>query len=67
LYTSGQWGRPAASGDFQRAFDAVNTGNRGAGKKDDAAGRRNKPKNSPKTLDKLFDQWVYGISDTKSR
>lgn len=67
LYTSGQWGRPAASGDFQRAFDAVNTGDRGAGKKDDPAGRRNKPKNSPKTLDKLFDQWVYGISDTKSR
>jgi aminopeptidase N len=68
LYTSDQWGRAATSEDLQKAFDAANTGNRGTGKKVGAPGRRNNPQNSPKTLDSLFDLWVYGIiPNTKSK
>ena len=63
VYTSDQWGQSATSQDLQKAFDAVNTASRSAGKKGGAPGR----KNSPKTLDSLFDLWVYGIPNTKSK
>jgi aminopeptidase N len=62
LYTSGQWGRAVTSEDFQRAFDAVNRGNRGTGKKNGGtAPHKTNAKTSAKTLDNLFDLWVYGI------
>jgi aminopeptidase N len=67
LYTSDQWGQAATSEDFQRAFDAVSAGGRGADRKGGAPGRRSQPKSSPKSLDNLFDMWVYGVTDTKSK
>jgi hypothetical protein len=60
------WGQSAASEDFQKAFDAANTGSRTTAKKAES-GRKDNPKNSPKTLDNLFDLWVYGVSNTNSR
>jgi aminopeptidase N len=71
LYTSDQWGHTASSEDLQKAFDAVNTGNRSAAKNGDgASGRKNKKssaKNAGTPLDNLFDLWVYGIPNTTSR
>jgi aminopeptidase N len=66
LYTREQWGQAATSEDLQKAFDAVNTGNPSAAKKDRASRRKNNSKNNTKPLDKLFDLWVYGIPETKS-
>lgn len=40
LYTSDQWGKAATSEDFQRAFDAEDTGAAGAGKKAARRGAR---------------------------
>jgi len=57
LYTSEQWDQAATSEDFQKAFEAINRGNRTTGKKGVVAVR----KNGAKTLDNLFDLWVYGI------
>jgi aminopeptidase N len=69
LYTSEQWGHAAASEDLQRAFDAVSTGDRSAGKKGGGtSGRKQKSaKNAATPLDNLFDLWVYGIASTTSR
>jgi aminopeptidase N len=65
LYTSDRWGQAATSEDLQKAFDAVNPGNGNAGNNGSASRRKKNPKNSPKPLDNLFDQWVYGIPNTK--
>jgi aminopeptidase N len=67
LYTSEEWGRAAASEDFQRAFDAVDTNSGTRGRKNAGAEGKQNRKNSPKTLDGLFDLWVYGVTDTKSK
>jgi aminopeptidase N len=67
-YTARQWGQAATSEDFQNAFEALNTGNRGAGGKGGATERKNSgKKNSPKTLDNLFDLWVYGIPNVVAK
>jgi hypothetical protein len=64
LYTAAQWGHPATGEDFQNAFKAINTGESSPGKKTGAGRRKqSEKKNSPKTLDNLFDLWVYGIPD----
>jgi aminopeptidase N len=71
LYTSDQWGHAAASEDLQKAFDAVNAGDRSAGKKEGGAsggkGKKKSAKSTGTPLDNLFDLWVYGISNTTSR
>jgi hypothetical protein len=72
LYTSDQWGHTAYSEDLQKAFDAVNTGNRSTAKKGDGASerkssRKSSAKNTGTPLDSLFDLWVYGIPNTTSR
>jgi aminopeptidase N len=56
LYTREQWGQAVTSEDFQKAFGA-SRGIRSTGKKGGVAAR----KKSPKTLDDLFDRWVYQI------
>jgi aminopeptidase N len=63
LYTSERWGQSATSEEFQVAFQGVNPGNPGDGKK--RVTRRGDA--AAKPLDKLFDLWVYGIptSDKK--
>jgi aminopeptidase N len=66
LYTSGQWGRAAASEDLQKAFDAVNTGNGTAAKQASASKRKKNAKSTSTPLDDLFDLWVYGIPKTRS-
>lgn len=59
LYTSDNWGKAVSSEDFQRAFDAVNTGARlHAG---------SIAKNSPKKLDDFFNMWVYGVTSAKPK
>jgi aminopeptidase N len=66
LYTSGQWGRAAASEDLQKAFDAVNTGNATATQQASASKRKKNAKSTSTPLDDLFDLWVYGIPNTRS-
>jgi aminopeptidase N len=60
LFTAAHWGQEASTEDFQNAFDATKAGSRVSGK---AAGK----KKAPKTLDDLFDMWVYGIVTTNSK
>jgi hypothetical protein len=66
LYTSDQWGQAAASEDLQKAFDAVNTGSHVADKRSGGGGKGSKAseKNAPKTVDSLFDLWVFGVPNT---
>jgi aminopeptidase N len=67
LYTSDQWGQAATSEDLQKAFDAVNTGNHAADKKGGGGskkGSKASEKNAPKTVDSLFDLWVFGVPNT---
>jgi aminopeptidase N len=71
-YTTRQWGQAAASEDFQNAFEAIHTGSGIAGKKGGSTGGKNsekkkKKKNGPKTLDDLFDLWVYGIPNVVTK
>lgn len=66
-YTSDQWGQLAASEDLQKAFDAVNVGSRGPDGRAAAVRKKitkSSEKNSPKTVDALFDLWVYGVPNT---
>jgi aminopeptidase N len=63
LYTTGQWGQAAASEDLQKALDAANTGSKG-GAAEHKKASKSKDKNAPKTLDSLFDLWVYGVPNT---
>lgn len=58
LYTADQWGHAATSEDFQKAFEAEDTGSAPKRK-----GRGKQAKNAVKPLDNLFDMWVYGISN----
>lgn len=58
LYASNEWHQAATSEDFQRAFYAAGANGRNAGGKGAAAPRRNQPK----SLDSLFDMWVYGVT-----
>jgi len=60
LYAGNEWGQAATSEDFQRAFEAGGAGSRNEGKKGASAVRNGKSKTS---LDNLFDQWVYGLSN----
>jgi aminopeptidase N len=63
-YTSVQWGQAVTSEDFQNAFGGINTSvNQNSGKKGRGAAR----KNSPTTLDDLFDLWVYGVPSGKAK
>jgi hypothetical protein len=68
LYTSDQWGQAATSEDLQKAFDAVNTGNHAADKKGGGGGGKKgskaSEKNAPKSVDSLFDLWVFGVPNT---
>lgn len=56
-YTGQLWGQAVTSEDFQKAFEAASGAGRSTGKK----GGVSAPKKGPKTLDNLFDLWVYGI------
>jgi aminopeptidase N len=68
LYTSNEWGQAATSEDLQRAFDAANTGVHSAEKKSGAEEHKKVSKkgdkNAPKTVDNLFDLWVFGVPNT---
>jgi aminopeptidase N len=64
-YTTELWGRAATSEDFQKAFGAT-SGGPNTGKKGGVSLRKNgkndkNGKTGAKTLDNLFDLWVYGI------
>jgi len=68
LYTTEQWGQAATSDDLQKALHAVNTGNRTEDKKGGGTERKkaskSSDKNAPKTIDSLFDLWVFGVPNT---
>jgi len=69
-YTARQWGQAASSEDFQNAFEAIGMGKTTTGKKGATASKNNgkkATKNNPKTLDNLFDLWVFGFPSTVAK
>jgi aminopeptidase N len=69
-YTTRQWNQTASSEDFQHAFGAMSLGKPNTGKKSGSERKnsgKKEQKNSPKTLDSLFDLWVYGMPNTVTK
>jgi aminopeptidase N len=60
-YTAERWNKSASNDDFESAFRGAETRDGGT----ERQGARRKA-TGPKTLDKLFDQWVYGVT-TRSK
>lgn len=61
LYTSAHWEQTATSEDLQAAFDAA------SGNAHDKNKQSRDKKSGLTPLDNLFDQWVYGILNTKGK